>query len=205
MLAQRPVLRHRWVLPTLVGVLWVGVVAPVPEAAAAADPPLVEAVKGRDAETARALLDDGADVNQTQPDGATALHWAVYRRDLDMTRLLIAAGANVDAANELGATPLWLAAGEGDAELIGLLLDAGADPNVALPGGETPVMTASRSGTAAGVGRLIAATADVNAREQARQQTALMWAVAQGHMPTSSARSSMAGRTCRRARRCVHA
>ena len=149
-------------------------------AAAAADPPLIEAVKRQDAEAVQRLLSDGVEVDTRQPDGATALHWAAYRNDLETVDLLLRAGANVDAANRLGATPLWLAAGNGDAAMIARLLDAGADPNHALPEGETPVMTAARSGTAEGVRLLVAAGAEVNARETSRQQTALMWAVAQG-------------------------
>ena len=36
-----------------------------------------------DAAAVRALLAQKADVNAPQADGATALHWAVYRGDLD--------------------------------------------------------------------------------------------------------------------------
>ena len=44
-------------------------------------------------------------------DGATALHWAVYRDDLELADLLIRAGANVKAANREGRD----AAGDGGA------------------------------------------------------------------------------------------
>ena len=43
-------------------------------ALAASDGPLVEAVKNQDKSAVRALLDERADVNAPQPDGATALH-----------------------------------------------------------------------------------------------------------------------------------
>ena len=143
--------------------------------------PLIAAAKAADAEAVARLLERGADVDQRQPDGATALHWAAFRDDQRVAELLLGAGADVDAANELGATPLWLAAENGGAAMIERLLAAGADANVALPEGETPVMTASRAGTAEGVRALVAAGADVNAAESTRGQTALMWAVAQGH------------------------
>ncbi len=157
--------------------------------AAAADParantdelPLIAAAKAADAGAVERLLQQGADVDGRQPDGATALHWAAFRDDPRIAGLLLAAGAEVDAANELGATPLWLAAENGSAAMIERLLAAGADANVELPEGETPVMTASRAGTAGGVRALVAAGADVNAAERSRGQTALMWAVAQGH------------------------
>ncbi len=143
--------------------------------------PLVAAAKAADADAVERLLKRGDDVDQRQPDGATALHWAAFRDDQRTAGLLLAAGADVGAANDLGATPLWLAAENGSATMIERLLAAGADANVELPEGETPVMTASRAGTAEGVRALISAGADVNAAERSRGQTALMWAVAQGH------------------------
>ena len=142
---------------------------------------LVEAARAADAEAVERLLKEGADVDQRQPDGAAALHWAAFRDDARTAALLIGAGAAVNAVNELGATPLWLAAENGSAPMIERLLAAGADSNVELPEGETPLMTAARSGTADGVRALIDAGADVNAAERSRGQTALMWAVAQGH------------------------
>jgi len=145
------------------------------------EPPLVAAARAADADAVERLLARGVDVDQRQPDGATALHWAAFRDDRRIAALLLAAGAEVNAANELGATPLWLAAENGSAAMIEHLLAAGADANAELPEGETPVMTASRAGTAGGVRALIAAGADVNAAERSRGQTALMWAVAQGH------------------------
>jgi len=146
-----------------------------------ANNPLVDAVKSQNAETVRSLIVEGANVNETEPDGATALHWSAYRDDLDTTVLLIDAGANVNAPNALGATPLWLAADNGSSTMTALLLKAGGDPNVALPWGETPVMTASRTGNLRTVQLLLDAGADANASEYARNQTALMWAVSQGH------------------------
>ena len=87
-----------------------------------------------------------ADVNATQPDGTTALHWAAYHDDLDLVNRLLAAGANVRAANRYGVTPLSLACTNGNAAMIARFLDAGADANASLPGGETMLMTAARTG-----------------------------------------------------------
>jgi ankyrin repeat protein len=155
--------------------------------AAADTPPLIEAVKSQDVEAVSAVLRAGAAVDERQSDGATALHWGVYRDNLDIVDMLLAAGADVNAVNRLGTPPLWLAAMNGSSRLIGRLLEAGADPNVVLPEGETPLMTAARSGAVEGVRSLVAAGADVDARESARGQTALMWAVAQGHHQVVSA------------------
>jgi uncharacterized protein len=148
--------------------------------AAADDRSLIDAAKQADKVALRALLQTGVDVNASEGDGATALHWATYRDDIDCVDLLIRAAANVNAANDLGATPLWIASLNGNPAIVRRLLDAGADPNAALRLGETPLMVAARSGHPVVVEYLLANGADVNARA-ARSQTALMWAVAQRH------------------------
>lgn len=147
----------------------------------AADPqPLIDAAKVRDWVTVRALVERGADVNATAPDGATALHWASYWDDVEAAALLLGAGAEPSAANDLGATPLWNASLNGSAAMVRALLGAGADPNAALLSGESPVTTAARTGSPEVLELLLAAGGDPNVRA-ARGQTALMWAASQGH------------------------
>lgn len=144
----------------------------------AADLSLTEAAKQGDRETVRTLLDKRADVNASEPDGSTALHWAVHRQDLDMADLLIRAGANVNAANDYGVTALALACTNRNEALVNRLLEAHANPNAALWTGETPLMTCSRTGSAAAVKALLSHAADPNAHESQKGQTALMWAAA---------------------------
>ncbi|MCG8428325.1 MAG: ankyrin repeat domain-containing protein [Chromatiales bacterium] len=153
----------------------------------AENPALIEAAKSRDLSTVQSLLADGVDPNVQQADGATALHWAVFREDSSLVEVLLESGADVNAVNRLGASPLFIAAKSGAGEMVARLVDAGADPNLQLEMGETPLMTAARSGTATGVRRLIEAGADVNVREKSRDQTALMWAAAQGHLNAAQA------------------
>ena len=88
---------------------------------AAARSELADAAMHGDKAVVSRLLTEHADVNATQADGATALHWAVYRSDKELVDMLIRAGANVKAANREGATPLWLASINGDADIIGLV------------------------------------------------------------------------------------
>lgn len=142
---------------------------------------LADAMKQRDVSAARVLLEQGVNVNATQVDGMTALHWAVYHDDFEATKLVVAAGADVGSQNRYGVSPLALACKNGNSEIVQLLLEAGADANATLPGGETALMTAARTGKLGPVKALLAAGADANAKER-KGQTALMWAAADGHV-----------------------
>ena len=148
---------------------------------------VANAVMNGDTATVRKLLLAKADVNAAQVDGATALHWAVYRNDLATADLLIKAGANVKAPNREGTTPLFMASLYGDPAMIEKLIKAGADPKERGPNGETTVMFAARNGNPAAIKVLVAAGADVNAKESMRATTALMWAVEQRHAPAAKA------------------
>ena len=145
------------------------------------DAPLLLAVKQQDKGAVRALLQQRADVNAVDGDGASALHWAVYRDDAELVDLLIAAGAKVDAANDLAITPLYLASVNGNAAIAKRLLDNGANPNAASATGVAPLMEAARSGSVDVLRALLARGADVNVKERDRGQTALMWAAARQH------------------------
>ena len=179
----RSVTRHGVSLAAVVLALFAAAAA----RAAAADLPLVDAVRAGDAARARALIADGVDVDAADGDGTTALHWAALNDDLETARALIAAGARVEAANRFDATPLALAAENGAAAFIELLLDAGADPDAATPEGETALMTASRTGRADAVRVLLDRGADPNRAEGWRGQTALMWAAAEDNRAAADA------------------
>jgi len=148
-----------------------------------ATPPseVADAVMRGDQAAVQKLLQQHADVNAPQADGATALHWAVFNSDRATVDLLLRAGANPKAANRDGSTPLWLACINGDAPIIAALLDAGASANEQLPLGRTPLMVASRTGNVNAIKVLLDHGADVNAKETLRGTTALMWAADEGH------------------------
>ena len=144
-------------------------------------PPLISAVRAVDLAAVRTLLAEAVDVDARQPDGATALHWAMHREHVEMADLLIRAGADVGVANDLGVTPLLMASARGHGELVERLLAAGADPNGTLASGETALMVAARAGSLEAVNALLDAGACVNAAESTRGQSALMWALANRH------------------------
>jgi len=159
----------------------------LPVAAGARDLRLVDAVKRQDSQAIQALLAQKVDVNITQPDGATALHWAAYRDDLRTVEALLKAGARVDAANEYGVTPLSLASAQAGTPVVEALLRAGARAGQALPSGETPLMTAAQAGNAEVAAALARAGAPLEATEQTKGQTALMWATSAGHLAATKA------------------
>ena len=142
---------------------------------------VADAVMSGDKLAVRQLLEKHADANVPQADGATALHWAVFRSDKELVDLLLHAGANAKAANHDGSTPLWLASVNGDAAIVAALLNAGADANEKLPLGRTPLMEAARTGNVAAMKVLLDHGAEVNAKENLRGTTPLMWAADEGH------------------------
>jgi ankyrin repeat protein len=157
----------------LVSLAWVNL------GAGAGEPPLVSALKRGQVEVAHTLVKRGADVNASEMDGTTALHWAVRSGDVETTALLIRHGANVTAPNRYGATPLWLAAGSGNTALVDMLLAAGADAKATIGDGETVLMAAARTNAGQAIRSLIKHGADPNATERWYGQTALMWAAAE--------------------------
>ena len=142
---------------------------------------VADAAQKGDRAAVQKLIQQKADVNAPQVDGATALHWAVYKQDPEMVDLLIRANASVKAENRTGVTPLEMAAMYGNAVILDRLIKAGADAKRKGPNGETMVMFAARSGNPQAIKVLLEAGADVNARETIRGTTALMWAVEQKH------------------------
>ena len=142
---------------------------------------IADAAQRGDRAAVQKLILQKVDVNAPQVDGATALHWAVYRQDNELADVLIRAGANVTAANRAGMTPLAMASLYGNAALIDRLIKAGADAKQKGPNGETMLMFAARNGNPQAVQVLLEAGAEVNARETIRGTTALMWAIEQKH------------------------
>ena len=105
---------------------------------------LVFAAREGDIESAKALVDGGARINQTTEYGWTPLLTAVNNRNYALAKMLIDRGADVNLANKGGWTPLYLATDNrniegGDypvpkpdldhLEIIRALLQHGANPN----------------------------------------------------------------------------
>ncbi len=145
------------------------------------DTRLIDAVKTGNSTAAAALMQKKVDVNATEADGTTALHWAVRNDDAGLVDRLIRAGANAKVQNRYGVTPMALACENGSAPIVGRLLKAGVSANATGPLGETALHLCARTGKSDAVRALLAAGALVDPIENWRGQTPLMWAAAEGH------------------------
>ena len=127
------------------------------------------------------MLTTGVDINVTQPDGMSALHWAVYHGHAPMVEALIAAGGTVNASTRYNVTPLSIACTLNNADIVKILLKAGADASLTQPGGITCLMLAARTGNPESVQHFVDYDVNLNATERSGQ-TALMWAAAEGNI-----------------------
>lgn len=143
--------------------------------------PLANAAEARDWVLVGKLVEQNVDVKETQPDGMSALHWAVYHNHPATAKLLIDAKCDVNAATGYKVTPLSIACTHKETETVASLLLAGANVEFEAPGGETPLMIAARTGNAIAIRQLLKHGASISAQEK-RGQTALMWAAAEGNV-----------------------
>jgi ankyrin repeat protein len=139
--------------------------------------PLAQAAaEGRSDEVDR-LLAAGAQVDERDHTGFTALTWAARRGEIEAVRLLLAAGANPNLRDGYvnGWSPLMHALHKGQVPVVRTLLAAGADPNLAGNRGFTPLLMAAGYGNVEAVAVLLAAGADP--RAEAGGETPLSAAV----------------------------
>ncbi len=157
-----------------------GLILLLSAAFALSDSPVADAAMEGDAASVQTLLQSGADVNEPQSDGMTALHWAADRNDEGVAKLLLDAGADVTARTRIGEyTPLLVASRRGNAEVIRVLLEAGADVDLrTTTAGTSALHFAAAAGRAQALELLIEAGAELDARERSHGHTPLMFAAA---------------------------
>ena len=128
---------------------------------------LILAVDVGHTETVRTLLCmTEVDVNQSNAEGNTPLHFAVSQKDFAVSKVLIDAGADVEAKDSEGSTPLHCACEVGELEIVKMLVKAGADVSVVDDAGSTCLILAASFGHAETVRYLVGLReVDVNHRD----------------------------------------
>ncbi len=168
-------LRRHLILGGLVLCLGAGV-------AASADAPVADAVMRGDKDVLRALPRDRKAIDAPQPDGTTALHWAVRRDDLTTAEVLIKAGADVKVSEPVR---------DHTDRPRGHQRQRGHDPRVARRRRRSEHRDPGRGNRAHDGGShrqgrrgqrcCSIGGANVNAKDTVHAQTALMWAVIENH------------------------
>ena len=109
--------------------------------------PLLYAARDGRIESARLLVQNGADLKATDPNGITPLLMAITNNQVETARFLIERGAEINIVDWYGRSPLWSAVEVRNMDvdnatfvngvdrepvlgLIKILLDKGADPNI---------------------------------------------------------------------------
>ncbi len=99
--------------------------------------------EGADPNIVRFLIDRGANVNDVNIYGVTALGQAALWGHIEIARMLIEADADVNHANSDGNTPLILAAQDGCIAIVKMLIEAGANINHANSDDDTALVDAA--------------------------------------------------------------
>ena len=104
------------------------------------------AAKEGNIDTVKMMIEQGIDINITNKQGDTALHWASRGDFFAIVTLLLEYKAEVNVKNNKSYAPLHWAVANGNVEIVELLLINGADPNVENVYETTPLSLASKNG-----------------------------------------------------------
>ncbi|KAG2427488.1 hypothetical protein HXX76_012421 [Chlamydomonas incerta] len=146
---------------------------------------LLDAAAAGELERVRALLADGASLQETAKGGVPPLSLAAANGHVQVLEVLLAAGVNKDEKDMDWYSPLSHAAEKGHVEVVKVLLAAGANIEARDRRGKSPLGLAAMGGHAQVVSVLLAAGADWKTREldqyNTRRQSPLQVAAEMGH------------------------
>ena len=140
---------------------------PEPAETTEATPPVIDAVAEARLERVRRSLEQGLDVNKTDPDGRTALMIAAFDGYTEVVDLLLDYDAEVDRSDGAGRTAMMYASSGPFPQTVELLLRRGADVNHGdTAEGWTALMLAAAEGHQLVVEVLLRHGADIELTDQ---------------------------------------
>lgn len=136
--------------------------------------PLIIAAQASSIDMTLEYLKKADDVNASDKDGRTALHFAVLNNQADLVRILLENGAKTNVKehssetgfNGWGWYPLHLALRNGNNEIVKLLVKHGADINQVMDNGQAPIHLAAVNGDIGTVKFLINQKAKLNIKDK---------------------------------------
>ncbi|KAK4459808.1 putative ankyrin repeat domain-containing protein [Cladorrhinum samala] len=137
------------------------------------------AQEGRFDMVALLSIQEGVQLDVTDPGGYTPLHRAAENGHKAIVQLLIDNEADVNAEDKKGSTALIMASQGGYEAIVQLLIDNEADVNARDKYGSTALIMASEQGDEATVQLLIDNGANINIQDK-DGETALIWAITNG-------------------------
>jgi ankyrin repeat protein len=133
-------------------------------------------------DSARLLLENGANVNAKNPHGESALILAAKYGHTGIVKRLLEAGAKINAMNKFGQTSLILSAKNGHSDTVKTLLESGANVNDKDLNGKTALIVSAKNGHTYTVETLLEKNADTNVQDK-NGKTALMLSAIYGYIP----------------------
>ncbi|PRQ41797.1 putative ankyrin repeat-containing domain, acetyltransferase A, auxiliary subunit [Rosa chinensis] len=125
------------------------------------DTPLIHAARLGHTDTAKLLLEYGANPSIASDLGATALHHSAGLGNIELLRYLISKGVDVNSQSDAGSPLIW-AAGHDQPDAVKVLLEHHANPNTESDDDITPLLSSVAAGSLACLELLIQAGAKVN-------------------------------------------